>query len=396
MPKLSAKTVYLGSLALITALSFALPVFAENINRKLKILMVTTTFPKISETFVINQVTGLLARGHDVYVFAEKKEAAQKVHEDVTKYDLVKRTYYETLPADLDSYDVVICQFGPLGKKFLAEKKARGITAKLVTFFRGFDVSRYLKNKENPYEELFQEGDLFLPNCEYFKKRILSLGAPAEKTLVHYSSIDCSRFKMRTAPLDDDFLYLVTTGRLVEKKGIDDALRALPQVIKKHPNVQYIVIGDGAPRVKKKLQDLCHELELEDYVTFAGWRTQAEVAHYLSKAHIFLLPCVTASDGDEDAIPNVLKEAMACGVPVISTSITGIPEIIIDGYNGLLVNEHDFDALAKKVDYLLTQPELCKTFAQRGRQVVEEKFEISKKADELEKILLDLMKQEGN
>lgn len=129
---------------------------------------------------------------------------------------------------------------------------------------------------------------------------------------------------------------------------------------------------------------------LDDYVTFTGWCTQAEVADYLRQAHIFLLPCVTAPDGDEDAIPNVLKEAMACGIPVISTNITGVPEIVIDGYNGFLVNEHDPAALAEKIDYVITHPELREPFALRGRQIVEEKFEISKKADELEKILLNI------
>lgn len=149
---------------------FGLPSLAQepSFTNKLKILIVTTTFPKLSETFVINQVNGLLSKGHDVYIFAEKQEGG-KIHEDVIKHNLIARTYYKTLPADIDSYDVVICQFGPLGKKFLVEKKARGLKAKLVTFFRGFDISKYLRKNPEGYVELFEEGDLFLPNCEFLE-----------------------------------------------------------------------------------------------------------------------------------------------------------------------------------------------------------------------------------
>ncbi len=359
---------------------------------KLKILIVAYTFPKVCETFVVNQVTGLLSRGHDVYVYAMRPKPSTIQNEDFNTYNLAPRTYYQKLPPDLDSFDIIVCQFGMLGNELLKIKKKNPFKAKLATFFRGFDISRYFHDDPHMYDELFKKGDLFLTNCEFFKQRLLENGAPADKVRVHYSTIDCSKFAFSIHRFPEDGkIKIATVARLVEKKGIEDALYAISQVIKKYPNLEYTIIGEGP--LKEKLESLTKKLGLTNYVTFAGWQQPLAVAQYLRNSHMFILPCVTAKSFDQDAIPNVLKEAMATGLPVVSTCMSGISEGVIDGVNGFLVKEHDIKSLADKILELIAHPELWEPFGKNGRMLVEEKFEKQKKSKELEEFLIDCVLQ---
>ena len=117
---------------------------------------------------------------------------------------------------------------------------------------------------------------------------------------------------------------------------------------------------------------------MENHIHLAGPLPSAEIKELMNKAHIFLLASVTASDGDQEGIPVSLKEAMATGLPVISTRHSGIPELVQDGISGLLVPERDVDALAEKCEYLIQHPQRCMEMGRAGRKFVEENFEISK------------------
>ncbi|MBA3752151.1 glycosyltransferase [Candidatus Dependentiae bacterium] len=352
----------------------------------MKVLIVVKFFPKLSETFVMNQMTGLLSLGHDVYVYAEKREATDKVHDNVVKYNLIDRTYYGELPPDLHSFDVAVCQFGPRGIKFLEIKKKYNLKTKVVTFFRGGDISTHVHNNPGCYNTLFAEGDWFLTNCNFFRKRLRRLGSPPDRTGIHYSSIDCSRFAYKKRRLQaDGIFHLVTTGRLVEKKGIEDALVALKKVIQVNPKVDYTIIGSG--ELKHKLIALAHELGLKNHVRFVGWKTQDEIVAIMKHCHLFLLPSVQAKDMNEDAIPNTLKEAWACGLPAICTDHGGIPEVVIDGVNGYLVKERNPSMLAERILYLMERPHMWNILGKNGRQLVEKKFDLPNQSLDLEAIL---------
>lgn len=109
----------------------------------LTILMLVPIFPKLSETFILNQITGLISRGHRVFIQAKIPGDITKMHSTVAKYDLINKTYYNTWP-DMNSIDIVIAQTGMRGADFVAIKDVLGFKGKLVTFFRGVDVSRAL------------------------------------------------------------------------------------------------------------------------------------------------------------------------------------------------------------------------------------------------------------
>ncbi|MBA3752436.1 glycosyltransferase, partial [Candidatus Dependentiae bacterium] len=360
------------------------------LKKRMKILIVTHLFPKISETFVVNQIVQLLQRGHSVSIWA-RKAGEEKVHEKVKEYKLIEKTYYKTLPADIQSYDLIICQFGPLGIEFLRHKQALHLKAKVVTFFRGFDISRYLYENPGCYDSLFRYGDLLATSSNAFRERLLELGADPKKTVVYYSSVDCSTFSYSEHSPSDKTIRILTIGRLIEKKGMEDVITALNMVIPRYSDVYLTIVGEGDSRIKRKLKKLIHRLGIGNHITFAGECTQAEVIQHLKNSHLFVLASKTARNFDQEGIPNVLKEAMAVGLPVITTRHGGIPEMVLDGINGYLVDEGRSDQIAKRIEYLIARPDLCKRVGVSARKTVEQMFESSHKGDELEQLLEQLI-----
>jgi colanic acid/amylovoran biosynthesis glycosyltransferase len=402
----------------------------------MRIAFIVGPFPVLSETFILNQITGLLVRGHEVHIYGCKPDETSKVHPDVEKYQLIERTYYiPEIPKNYflrflkglafistnfykaplvllrslnifkygkraasmrllysvipllksQPYDIIHCQFGMYGVDGMILRDIGAIKGKLITSFRGYDISWYVKAcGEDVYDQLFVKGDFFLANCEFFRKRAIKLGCDDKKIVVHGSGIDCSRFTYKPRYPHPDGIRIVTTGRLVEKKGIEYAIRAVAKVARLHQNIEYNIIGDGY--LKEHLQQIISELNLADKVKLLGWKNQKEIIEILDKAHVFIAPSVTAEDGNQDAPVNTLKEAMAMGLPVIGTLHGGIPELVENGISGFLVPERDVDAIAEKVDYFIEHPEVWEQMGKAGRVYVEEHYDINRLNDELVEI----------
>ncbi|MGB3311758.1 MAG: glycosyltransferase [Nodosilinea sp.] len=390
-------------------------------------------FPRLSETFVLNQITGLLDRGHEVDVYTEHIEGWTKVHPDVEKYRLWEHTFlinsvpqnyiwrvlrglwltlihfhqapwlilrslnvfaYGAQAASLwllysaislaekqDSYDIIHCQFGTQGYRGATFKRLLKPTPKLLVMFRGHDISRYVKEGgDKVYQALFKDVDYCLANCSFFRQRVIDLGWDAEKISVHFSGIDVSKFKFKSRSLNfDEPIKIATVGRLEEKKGIEYAIRAFAKQIEKTPSITYYIIGDGS--LKESLDALIRSLGVESNVHLLGWKNEAEIIQVLDTCHVFIAPSVTASDGNQDAPINVLKEAMAMGLPVISTCHGGIPELVEDGISGYLVPERDVYALAEKLEYMIAHPEKWPEMGEAGRKFVERHFDLQKLND---------------
>ena len=122
-----------------------------------------------------------------------------------------------------------------------------------------------------------------------------------------------------------------------------------------------------------------------------GWRDETEIVKILQDTHIFVAPSITAADGNQDAPINVLKEAMAIGLPVVSTYHGGIPELVEDGKSGFLVPEKDVAALADKLGYLIEHPELWSAMGKAGRQFVLEHYNLNLLNDDLMNIYYSLI-----
>lgn len=188
----------------------------------------------------------------------------------------------------------------------------------------------------------------------------VKLGCNEQKIVVHGSGLDCSKFAFtpRHFP-EDNRVRIATTERLVEKKGIEYCIKAIAKLADVHPNTEYNIIGDG--HLKADFEKLIQELNVSHLVKLLGWKQQQEIIEILDKSHIFLAPSVTAADGNQDAPVNTLKEAMAMGLPVISTFHGGIPELVEDGISGFLVPEKNADAIATELSYLIENPQLWGT-----------------------------------
>ena len=413
----------------------------------MRVAFLVWEFPVLSEVFIVNQITGLIDRGHEVDIFAlhGSPNNCKKVHTQVEKYRLLEsaylrpsvpknyikrsvkglrlllekrnqgsllclplfdvfkygqlsyswRLFYQAVPfIKVDNkYDIIHCQFGELGLIGLLFRSLGLIKGKLITSFRGYDISCCIQEKgDHIYDSLFERGDFFLTNCEFFRQRLIKLGCEASKVIVHGSGIDCNKFTFqpRHFPADGK-VNAITVGRLKEKKGIKYGIRAIFQLLAVRPNlkIEYYIVGEGS--LREQLQQLIDELNLTDKVQLLGWKNHDEIVEILNFGHIFIAPSVTASNGDQDAPVNTLKEAMAMGLPVIATQHGGIPELVEDGISGFLVPERDSDAIADKLGYLIDHSETWLDIGRAGRKQVQQKYDINMLNNELVEIYQKLL-----
>jgi colanic acid/amylovoran biosynthesis glycosyltransferase len=199
---------------------------------------------------------------------------------------------------------------------------------------------------------------------------------------VLHSGIDCERFAFRErSRAGDEPTRIVTVGRLVEKKGIASGLEAVARVLASGRAVSYTIVGEGA--LRSELERLVDRLGIAAHVHMCGRLSHAEVASLLNDAHILLAPSVTAADGDQEGIPNVLKEAMAMGLPVVGTEHAGIPELVENGVSGYLVPERDVVAIADRLIELIDRPETWPVLGRKGRERVLAEFDIRKQSETL-------------
>jgi len=172
-----------------------------------------------------------------------------------------------------------------------------------------------------------------------------------------------------------------TLGRLVEKKGVDDLLRAVALLAKAGVAVDLDIAGDGP--LREQLEALARELGVLDQVTFIGSLDHTAVAAWLRSLDVFALACKADANGDMDGIPVVLMEAMSQRVPVVSTRLSGIPELVVHRETGLLGEPADPQGLADALQLLLRDHDLRQRLADAAARHVEAEFGQSVNVDRL-------------
>lgn len=379
-------------------------------------------FPSLSQTFVLSQCIGLLDLGAELTVFADGADTTGLSHPDVVASGIARRVRHYGIPepwsrrpvpalqlmassspltlrqrlallapwrggreatsgrllfegatvARERSPDVLHAHFGPVGAMVDALRQADVVSAPLVTTFYGYDVSRTPASR---YRSLFRNGDAFLVLSEAMRGRLLAMGAPAERVHVHRLGVDLARF----APAADAVpnargeLHLLSIARLVPKKGLADALRAVARARAHVPALRYTIIGDGPMRAE--LERLATSLGIADVVHVAGWMSQPDVLAVARTAHVLLAPSVTAPDGDAEGTPVAILEAQALALPVVATRHAGIPEVVVEGESALLADEHDVEALAGAI-VRLADPRVAQRMGAAGRALVERQHDI--------------------
>jgi glycosyltransferase involved in cell wall biosynthesis len=179
---------------------------------------------------------------------------------------------------------------------------------------------------------------------------------------------------------------ILSVGRLVEKKGFQDLLQALLIVKRRGERFQCDIYGDGP--LCQKLKEWIEEHGMAGEVMLKGDRTQQELISIYQNATLFILTPVQTEDGDRDGIPNVLVEAMAVGLPVITTAVSGIPELVEHNLNGLLYQPHDVEGIASGIIELLRNPEKRRQLGSAGSKKVMEQFDITQAAKRLKTLFI--------
>lgn len=363
-------------------------VYSASEKKPMKIFMFASAFPQINNVSAMNQITGLIDRGHEVKIYSFGESDFVNVQKDVIEYDLINKVVPK-MPTSFDEYDIVIFQ---MGHKLFDIRKTHKYKGKIVVCMRGHDITSYLKSRPHAYDEYFKTCDLFLPVCKAFRDKLIKAGCPKNKIIVQHSCIDRNKFKFRKKSVPKHgIIRMVSAGRLVEKKGLIYAILAYERLLKKYPNLRYTIIGDG--ELKNTLQYVVRMLGLKDKVKFITWMVHEEYAAILDKAHLFVLPSVTAQNNNQEGIANVLKEAMAMGLIVVATQHSGNSELINHGISGFLVPERDVEALSNAIDYMLSSPAKWSPMQVAGAKKVEKDFDKEKENDKLEEILYGLLQK---
>ena len=406
----------------------------------MKIAFFLNIFPLLSETFILSQITALLDRGHDVDIFAYTAGNQEIAHSDIYKYRLISKSYYygkniETMPknffirafnvfnivfrnrnpqlknlissmnffkfrseaislrmfyksyafsdVDLKKYDIIHCHFGPSGNLGAQLKALKLAECKLITTFYGYDITSYVTmHGAGKYKLLFRVADYILCLSNKMKQLLVENGCPIKKIVIHPLGIKTEKFKYNEKIINNkDQINIISIGRLVEKKGIEYAVRAVSSFSEKATRIQYTIIGDGP--LRKEIEQLIRESNAENFIRIVGWKSQEELVKIMEKADIMIAPSVTAKDGDQEGTPAVLMEAMASGVLVLSTFHGGIPEIIENEKSGFLVPERNNLAISEKLKQIVKSRNEWNRIRKCARQHVLDNHDIDKLADKL-------------
>jgi glycosyltransferase involved in cell wall biosynthesis len=410
---------------------------------KPKIAYLLKTYPKLSETFILNEILGLEKLGLELEIFSLRRPADEPFHSSVAKVK-AKVTYlpagkvkraptlwqaFQMMRAHLSmmlwrrsqyvetSRHCQMQQGDHWRKAFsqavmLAHALRRGKFDHLHAHFANLPTSvAVLVNRlcGIPYSFTAHAKDIYLTNpdelnkkiegatsvltCTGYNHRYLTDLSPGS-TPIHlaYHGVDVARFDSASSTEKSGTPLILSVGRLCEKKGFPYLIRACRILKDRGFQFECRIIGFG--ELEPELKALIAELDVADRVALLGKMPQDQVIPIYQAASMFVLPCLVTDDGDRDGIPNVLMEAMVSRLPVISTGISGITELIEHMTDGILVGERDVAGIACAIEMLLLQPQLGQRLGENGRMKVLDRFALDSSAKRVHRILLQTVRGE--
>lgn len=387
----------------------------------MKIAIIVDSFPRVSETFVLSHVTGLIDRGHDVDIFAWQMGELDVQHADVGRYKLLSRLSILAPPAGkmarvasavklllrnghqrpvrqslnvkrygrlagslrllhqvanlVNGYDILHCHFGPNGE-FASRVKNLGISGKVVTTFHGYDIRLAQKKGPQIYRTLFEAGDAIIAISPYNSQALLALGADARRLVNLPLGIDLQHQRPsvpRQGP--NEPLRIVSVARLSPEKHIEAGVAAFARLKHARPGLdaRYEIIGDGPHRGVVEAAIVEHGVQKE--VTLLGSQNQSVVREALARSHVFVLPSLA------EALPMCLMEALGSGLAAVATNVGSVDQIVIDERTGLLVPAGDVDALADRLTRLADEPVEAAAFGRAGRAHILRSYDHNQQLD---------------
>jgi len=388
----------------------------------MRIAFIVGGFPTLSETFILNQITGLIDLGHHVDIFAGENPRQELTHSEIIQYDLLRKTrYFEPLTNKFAKifvffytilrilfespkvffkalivfgycrrklsinifypllvflksipYDIIHCHYGLSGSLAVVLRDLGVLSGKIITTFHGCDIRAGISKGPDIYAELFTKTDLILSISSYNYKNLVKFGVNPRKISYHPVGIDMAQFSIRDKPGKRDGITILTVARLAEVKGLKYGIEAVYKLMKKRNNLhcKYYIIGEGT--LRKDLELLINDFKLNERVFLLGAMSRDGVIRHMEDADIFILPSVN------EALPVVLMEAQAAGLPVVATKVGSVDEVVKDGETGFLVPACDSDVIAERLEYLIEHPDLWLEMGRQGRKLIEEKYDIKK------------------
>jgi len=287
---------------------------------------------------------------------------------------------------------LIHARFGNAGVSLMGVK--RRLRVPMLTSFHGFDLPTK-RDRRKPYHRklpiLFRIGDKFTVPSRHMKRKLIRWGCPRHKIKIMYSGIDLQRFPYVEREPKTEGVTIVGVGRLHQKKGFRYLVKAFRRVLKSHPTSRLVIVGEGEEG--RRLKRMIAKGIPRGQVRLKGHVPHDKLTELLRKADIFCLPSITTKDGNQEGIPNSIKEAMATGLPIVSTKHGGIPELVGHGVEGFLVPERNVKRLAERLTALIERPELRAEMGRNGREKVEQRFDAVKQVERLEGIYDRLLRK---
>lgn len=271
-------------------------------------------------------------------------------------------------------YDIFHCHFGDLGEDVAAALIAAKAQTKLITTIHAQEITKGQSPDQMPLSNLIKRADLLLPVNSLWAQRLADAGIDPRKITTHHMGVDASALKpVRPAP--SRTVAICTTGRMVEKKGLRYTIAALRILLDRRPDihVRMDVVGSGPLYDAIAVQII--ELGLTSHIILHGGLSHGETLKMVANCDIFVLPSVTAADGDMEGIPVALMEAMAFEKPVISTWHSGIPELVENEVSGILCQERSAEQISRALERLCDSLETRDAMGVQGRRRVMSEFE---------------------
>ncbi len=363
----------------------------------MKVAYFIPQFPKISETFIRREVEAIAAMGGiDIKVFSFAQEGSRG------KFFRLWDTWVFFLNRPL-FFAKMVFDFRQTPKAIVNGCSLAGEMAKFspdlifVHFISwpadlGAVLSRILNR---PWGISAHARDIFLSSASDLERRIgratfvatctefnhqylnkASRGRFSHKIFRIYHGLDKNLFADAAPRRGNNPPFILSVGRLVEKKGFPYLLRALEILHRRGVPFRCQIVGEGP--LRSELEKMAGDLGLSDLVRFVGSISFDEVKEKYLEANIFALPCLRTARGDVDGLPNVILEASLSGLPVVSTTVSGVPEGVRDGETGFLVEEKNAPALADALEKLILNPDLRQRMGEQGKEFVSQNFDLPK------------------
>ena len=381
-------------------------------HKKNRILVYNDSFFPTSQTFIYYQVQSLSEK-YDVELLGKQflnphgyeidsyktyeiglpknifERAVSKIYREIFKSPLYlnPRSYVQLREIfKKNRYSAIHAHFGYNALNILRHAKKYRIP--LVVTFHGYDASMMLsdENYKNRLPELFDYASAIILVSRHMIET-LNLERWLDKVKIIPCTVDPDEFEVRDKTSSNK-IKILHSGRLTDKKGVPDLIRVFKNLRQKYDTIELHIVGDG-----KKLEE-CKELvqkyNLEKSVFFYGAVTHDEVKKFMSTADIFVLNSRVGDNGDMEGTPVTLMEAMCSKVPVISTRHAGIPDVIEDGVDGLLVDERDNEGLEDALSTFIENPDMRQTCSENARNTVLQEYTVDRMKGKLQQVFQNI------